>query len=67
VGRGRRARSGPTRTYWPIIVINGSAALPTDGRGTLIVTGVLTFGGGDACHTRLAQIPNAWVDNWAAW
>jgi hypothetical protein len=33
--------------YWPTIVINGSAALPSDGRGTLIVTGDLTFGGGD--------------------
>jgi hypothetical protein len=112
--------------YWPTIVMNGSAALPSDGRGTLIVTGDLTFGGGDtwdgivlagsrivdqgvgtitgavvsglnaltggwvsqsskssgprnyqydSCmvqnavqgHSRLAPIPNAWVDNWIAW
>lgn len=33
--------------YWPTIVINGSSALPSDGQGTLIVTGDLTFGGGD--------------------
>jgi hypothetical protein len=33
--------------YWPVIVINGSSPLPGDGRGTLIVTGDLTFGGGD--------------------
>src|SRR5690606_11678735 len=33
--------------YWPVIVINGSSPLPTDGRGVLIVTGDLTFGGGD--------------------
>jgi hypothetical protein len=112
--------------YWPTIVINGSGPLPTNGRGTLIVTGDLTFGGGDTwdglilvggrvvdngvgtisgavvsglnvlpgdwvpqsskangkknyqydsckvaqavgAHTRLSQIPNAWVDNWIAW
>jgi hypothetical protein len=33
--------------FWPTIVINGSSPLPTDGKGTLIVTGNLTFGGGD--------------------
>jgi hypothetical protein len=33
--------------YWPTILINGSSPLPTDGRGVLIVTGNLTFGGGD--------------------
>jgi hypothetical protein len=33
--------------YWPVIVINGSSPLPEDGRGFLIVTGDLTFGGGD--------------------
>lgn len=33
--------------YWPTIMINGSAALPSNGQGTLIVTGDLTFGGGD--------------------
>ncbi|HUF51260.1 MAG TPA: hypothetical protein VMN60_10525 [Longimicrobiales bacterium] len=33
--------------YWPTIVINGSSSLPTSGRGTLIVTGDLTFGGND--------------------
>jgi hypothetical protein len=33
--------------YWPVIVINGSSALPAIGRGFLIVTGDLTFGGGD--------------------
>lgn len=32
---------------WPTIVINGTSALPSNGRGTLIVTGDLTFGGGD--------------------
>src|SRR5687768_4227658 len=112
--------------YWPTIILNGSAPLPSDGRGTLIVTGDLTFGGGDewdglilvgsrivdngvgtingavvsglnvltggwvpqsskangkknyqydsckiaqaiGAHTRLSQIPNAWVDNWVAW
>lgn len=34
-------------SFWPVIVINGTSALPSDGRGTLIVTGDLTFGGGD--------------------
>jgi hypothetical protein len=34
-------------SYWPVIVINGSSALPSKGRGFLIVTGDLTFGGGD--------------------
>lgn len=34
-------------SFWPVIVINGSAPLPTNGRGTLIVTGDLTFGGSD--------------------
>lgn len=33
--------------FWPTIVVNGSSPLPEDGRGTLIVTGNLTFGGGD--------------------
>jgi hypothetical protein len=33
--------------FWPTIVINGTSALPSNGRGTLIVTGDLTFGGGD--------------------
>jgi hypothetical protein len=33
--------------YWPVIIINGSSALPSKGRGFLIVTGDLTFGGGD--------------------
>jgi hypothetical protein len=33
--------------YWPVIVINGTSALPQSGRGFLIVTGDLTFGGGD--------------------
>jgi hypothetical protein len=33
--------------YWPVIVINGSSALPANGRGFLIVTGDLVFGGGD--------------------
>jgi hypothetical protein len=33
--------------YWPVIVVNGSSALPANGRGFLIVTGDLTFGGGD--------------------
>jgi hypothetical protein len=33
--------------YWPTIVINGSSSLPSNGRGVLIVTGDLTFGGGD--------------------
>jgi hypothetical protein len=33
--------------FWPVIVINGSSPLPTNGRGTLIVTGDLTFGGAD--------------------
>jgi hypothetical protein len=30
---------------WPTIVINGSASLPSNGRGLLIVTGDLTLGG----------------------
>ncbi|MGH7449691.1 MAG: hypothetical protein ACRELT_19105 [Longimicrobiales bacterium] len=34
-------------SYWPTILINGSSSLPSDGRGVLIVTGDLTFGGGD--------------------
>jgi hypothetical protein len=33
--------------YWPVVLINGSSPLPTDGKGTLLVTGNLTFGGGD--------------------
>jgi hypothetical protein len=33
--------------FWPTIVVNGSTPLPEHGRGTLIVTGNLTFGGGD--------------------
>jgi hypothetical protein len=33
--------------YWPVVLVNGSIDLPTDGRGTLIVTGNLAFGGGD--------------------
>lgn len=33
--------------YWPTILINGSSPLPSNGRGVLIVTGDLTFGGGD--------------------
>lgn len=33
--------------FWPTIIINGSSALPGDGRGLLIVSGDLTFGGGD--------------------
>lgn len=31
--------------YWPVILINGTAPLPTNGRGALLVTGDLTFGG----------------------
>lgn len=31
--------------YWPVIRINGDFSLPTDGRGTLIVTGDLTISG----------------------
>jgi Tfp pilus assembly protein PilX len=34
-------------TFWPTIVINGSASLPGNGKGTLIVTGNLTLGGND--------------------
>ncbi|HEX6693570.1 MAG TPA: hypothetical protein VF035_02585 [Longimicrobiales bacterium] len=33
--------------YWPTILINGSSPLPANGRGTLIITGDLTFGGSD--------------------
>ena len=33
--------------FWPTVVVNGSSPLPEHGRGTLIVTGNLTFGGGD--------------------
>lgn len=33
--------------YWPVILVNGSTPLPSNGRGVLIVTGDLTFGGGD--------------------
>lgn len=32
---------------WPTVIINGSSGIPSHGRGTLIVTGDLTFGGGD--------------------
>lgn len=32
---------------WPTVLINGSSALPSNGRGVLIVTGDLTLGGGD--------------------
>lgn len=31
--------------FWPVIRVNGDLDLPTDGRGTLIVTGNLTLGG----------------------
>lgn len=34
-------------TLFPTVVINGSATLPTNGRGMLIVTGDLTLDGGD--------------------
>ena len=35
-------------TFWPVVIINGSyGPLPEKGRGTLIVTGDLTFGGSD--------------------
>jgi hypothetical protein len=114
--------------FWPTIVVNGSLSpsLPADGKGTLIVTGDLSLGGGDKWsgiimvggiitdngsglitgavvtglnvlkgHTvgqsskangtkdylydscaveqaalrqgKLAQIANAWSDNWSAW
>jgi hypothetical protein len=33
--------------YWPTIIINGSSALPSSGRGMLIVTGDLDLNGGD--------------------
>jgi hypothetical protein len=35
--------------YWPTIIVNGSLNpnLPSDGRGTLIITGDLELGGGD--------------------
>jgi hypothetical protein len=33
--------------YWPVIVINGSSKLPSNGKGTLIVTGDLDLNGGD--------------------
>lgn len=32
-------------TYWPVIVINGSTSLPSNGQGLLIVTGDLTVPG----------------------
>ena len=32
--------------YWPVIVVQGDLALPTDGRGLLVVTGNLTMTGG---------------------
>jgi hypothetical protein len=31
--------------WWPVIYVNGDLSLPTDGRGTLIVTGNMTIGG----------------------
>lgn len=31
--------------YWPVIRINGNYSIPSDGRGTLIVTGDLTISG----------------------
>ncbi|HSJ12828.1 MAG TPA: hypothetical protein VK939_00345 [Longimicrobiales bacterium] len=31
--------------YWPVILINGTSPLPSNGRGALLVTGNLTFGG----------------------
>jgi Tfp pilus assembly protein PilX len=31
--------------YWPVIRVNGNFSLPTDGRGTLIITGDLTISG----------------------
>jgi hypothetical protein len=34
-------------SYWPVILVNGSTTLPANGRGFLIVTGDLTFGGND--------------------
>lgn len=33
--------------WWPVIIVNGSLHNPPNGRGTLIVTGNLIFGGGD--------------------
>jgi hypothetical protein len=113
--------------YWPAILYNGSITtnLPSNGHGTLIVTGDLALGGGDTWNgiimvgdqltdagtgritgavltglnalvgksvgvsnyngtkvyeynscsianaanrqSRLVQLSNAWVDNWAAW
>lgn len=31
--------------WWPVIFVNGDFSLPSDGRGTLIVTGNMTIGG----------------------
>ena len=55
--------SWPTSfTNWPTILINGSSALPSDGQGTLIVTGDLTFGGGDK-WTGIIMVGGAITDN----
>ena len=35
-------------TYWPVIIVTGDMALPTTGRGMLIVTGNLTMSGAEA-------------------
>jgi hypothetical protein len=48
--------------YWPTLIINGSSALPSNGRGILIVTGDLTFGGGDKWDG-IILVGNRIVDN----
>jgi hypothetical protein len=48
--------------YFPAILINGSAALPNSGRGTLIVTGDLTLLGGQTWDG-LILVGNELTDN----
>jgi hypothetical protein len=48
--------------YWPSILINGSAMLPTSGQGTLLVTGNLTLLGGQSWDGIL-MVGNVLTDN----
>ena len=50
--------------FWPVILVNGSTPLPSPGkgRGTLIVTGDLTFGGADEWNG-IILVGNRIIDN----
>src|SRR5919109_3304625 len=48
--------------YWPTILINGSAMLPTNGQGTLIVTGNLNVLGAQYWNG-IMMVGNALTDN----